>query len=299
MQADGYNDRRSQIILVPGGPGLTARFYEELIDELGKRHTVLTVDGSAGAGRAGGDRRRNGADGDRRGNRAGGPDATPQEPRSTPQSVEEYARRLLEFLEREDREPGERLLIGHSFGVAVVLEALLAEEVPVNGLVLLNGFDSGEMLRRGLRNRRDGLPPAFHDGYGQVAAGSLEQLLPLLAEHFYPRHFCRLASWPDSLTEGMGSMDLDVATRFIGSDFFEVNGLLGSWDRSGDLHRLDIPALVIAGSHDYYLETDTLRLAENLPQGEAWISAESSHTPWLEDPDPFYRRLTAFLSTVG
>lgn len=250
---------------MPGGPGLTPRFYEELVTELSRLCSVVTFS------------------------------AFPEPNEQPPRSVEDYARMAIELVEERSSDAGPTVLLGHSFGVAVVIEALLSE-IPVEGALLLNGFSSGEMLRRGLKQRREALPPEFHEAYRKIDKSNLQELLPLLAEYFYPRHFCRLERWPDSLLEGMGALDLDLIEHFLGTDFFEIDGVIGEWNRSYDLAGIDQPTLVVSGQDDYCSPEDTLAMAEALGDGEAWISTVASHTPWLEDPEGFYRRVREFLS---
>ncbi|MFP4330221.1 MAG: alpha/beta fold hydrolase [Alkalispirochaetaceae bacterium] len=260
-----------QTLLIPGGPGLPPAFYKELTDQLAQVCEVITY-----APRGSQD------------------PATDDYPRSVAEYVEE-----CEAVVTAAADPGKPLiLLGQSFGAAVALE-MLARGHAASGALLINGFDSTEMLARGLQARREALPEAFHAAYRQLSGDNLAELLPLLSQYFYPKHFCRLDPWPDSFLSSLGSLNLKLAEYWLGPDLFEAKGALDGWSRTEDLGSIDIPVLVVSGANDYYLEVDNRRFADALPQGELWLSEIAGHTPWVEDPQPFFERVREFIGRVG
>ncbi|MFP4408327.1 MAG: alpha/beta fold hydrolase [Spirochaetaceae bacterium] len=256
------------VVLVPGGPGLVAPFYRELIEQVGEFGRVLTYE--------------------QRG-------SEPPDSKEFHRSVAAYAQELSEVVEREADSHRPTVLMGHSFGVAVVIEALLSG-LPAQGAILLNGFDSAAMLARGLQARRRELPEPFQLAYDGMEEKRLETLMPILAEHFYPNHFCRLERWPDSFLEAMAKLNMELAVHFLGTDLFEPDGEIARWDRSKELYRITQPTLLVSGVYDYYLEEDLNRMTSALGNGEAWISRGGSHTPWVEDPYSFSAAVGRFLS---
>ena len=151
------------------------------------------------------------------------------------------------------------------------------------------------MMRRGLGDRFLQLSQTFHDAYARVDRTDLAELMPLLAEHFYPKHFCRVDPWPASFIAGLGQVNPKILLHYIGTNLFDPDGVLKHWDRTAELATITAPALVVSGSNDYYREADSLRFAEALPDGELWLSETASHSPWIEDPNGFYGAIERFL----
>lgn len=257
---------RCRVLLVPGGPGLPPEFYSELIDGLSEITEVVSYEQRGGH---------------------------PPDSDDYPRSVAGYAEELKEVITSLGREKPV-ILLGHSFGVPVAIEALLGESGAAGG-ILLNGFDSGAMLTRGLQKRREELPQEFQSRYSAAKGSGIGDIFPLLAEYFYPRHFFRLPTWPASFTNALAKLNGKIVAHFLGSDFFAPDGAIREWDRSDDLSRIRVPTLIVSGVHDYYGEEEFRRMAGELPAGELWISSEASHTPWVEDPEGFYPVLDRFL----
>jgi len=267
MTVTRHGEGPLQVLLVPGGPGLLPGFYEELVEGLTAFGRVCTYV--------------------QRG-------TVPADSDEYPRSMEEFAAELAGVLEEIGRDADATVVFGHSFGAAVAVEALRGGAA-FDGAVLSNGFDSGDMLRRGLGDRRQELPPAFQEAYAHADRSNVAELMPLLAEHFYPRHFCRRDPWPESFVAGLGQVNPQLLLHFIGSDLFDPDGVLADWDRSADLGAVTVPSLVVSGTYDYYRLSDSRRIAEALPAGELWVSETASHSPWIEDPDGFYGAVGRFL----
>ena len=68
---------------------------------------------------------------------------------------------------------------------------------------------------------------------------------------------------------------------------------------SEHLHEITLPALVITGDDDRIVPTEqSLRLADELPNAELKVIAQSGHLPHEEKPAEFMQAVTEFLSTL-
>lgn len=74
---------------------------------------------------------------------------------------------------------------------------------------------------------------------------------------------------------------------------------LTEWDVVDDLSSMTMPALAIAGRHDFITPaSQTLRIAAAMPNARAVIVEDTGHFPWLEDPGGFFGEVDAFLDGV-
>jgi pimeloyl-ACP methyl ester carboxylesterase len=81
-----------------------------------------------------------------------------------------------------------------------------------------------------------------------------------------------------------------MAPRFAGTD-----------DRLEELESLpsSLPALVIVGEQDGPLLGSSERLAAAIPGGSLAVIPDAGHSPQFENPDAWWRALSAFLESVG
>jgi L-proline amide hydrolase len=83
-----------------------------------------------------------------------------------------------------------------------------------------------------------------------------------------------------------------------GPNEFTVTGTLKHWDVIGRLGEIGVPTLITSGRHDEC----TPKLVQPLHEGIAgsrWVLfEESSHTPYLEEPERYLEVVGGFLERV-
>jgi proline-specific peptidase len=268
MQETGKDG--SRILLVPGGPGLVSEFYTELVSTLSRDNRVITFEPSG---------------------------TWPEDPQGFPRTMDAAIEELaaaVKHASMKTREPV--VLLGHSFGAALVLGLLSSErELPsVTSAIVVSGFHSGEMLTRGIANRAASLPADFHTAYNARNRDDPSMLFALLKEYWFPRHFCR-TGWPESFNTGLSRLNAAFSEHYLGPNLLEPTGVLNSWSISNQLHKVDKPTLVAGGLHDYFLLSDVREMAESIPDGHLWMGEESSHSPWIEQAKPFFHGIRQFI----
>jgi proline iminopeptidase len=77
-----------------------------------------------------------------------------------------------------------------------------------------------------------------------------------------------------------------------------LSGTLEDWDRSGDLPRIDVPALVIGAAHDTMDPSHLRWMAEQLPQGRYLHCPDGSHLSQFDDPGHYFPGLADFLTSL-
>jgi pimeloyl-ACP methyl ester carboxylesterase len=224
-----------------------------------------------------------------RGHGASGPPPDPE--RAT---VDDCVRDLLAVLDASRAGPA--VLIGHSMGVQVVLEAAARAPARVAGLVLVCGAP-GRLL------------DTFHD------STALRTALPW-ARRVVNR-------WPEVARVGFRALvtadvALDYALAFevnrallhrddllpYFEDLSRVDPLLfvrllasaAEHDATPHLARIHVPTLVVAGDHDSFTPMRlSVRMHEVIPGSELLVLPGGTHVAPLEHPELFAARVRAFL----
>lgn len=257
----------TRIVLIPGGPGLFTSFYRELVDLLADLCEVVTYEqrGSYYA-----------------------------DMENYPTTVEEYVGELREVLGSLPEPEKPTILLGHSFGGAVAIDALLAD-FPVSGAILSNTFSSNDMFKRGQDYRISQFPEEFHKRRAEIG-DDREALDALIAEYWFPHYFCRVTPMPASIAEGLEKVNTNVLAHFLGQSIFLDTGAMRDWNREKDLATIEHPVLVISAAYDYYRPDDIESMASSFPNGRLWISDSGSHSTWIEDPEGYKEQVSRFLS---
>ena len=77
-----------------------------------------------------------------------------------------------------------------------------------------------------------------------------------------------------------------------------LSGKLSDWDRSGDLHRIDVPTLVIGAAHDTMDPAYMAWMASQLPNGRYLHCADGSHMAMWDDEATYWDGLIDFIRSV-
>ncbi len=113
---------------------------------------------------------------------------------------------------------------------------------------------------------------------------------------FYARHLCRVPMPPDvvdSFTQL--AEEPTVYHTMNGPSEFHVIGSLKTWDIHGDLHKINVPTLLVSGAYDEATPAMQSEIQSRIPDVVWELFPESSHMPHIEEPARFKRIVNAFL----
>jgi pimeloyl-ACP methyl ester carboxylesterase len=186
------------------------------------------------------------------------------------QSVAEYAARVLEWI--KDAWVQRPVLVGHSMGGAIALQAALEAPAAVSGLVLIG---SGARLR---------VAQPILDG------SSREETLAQAVDVFVDWSYSENA--PRALRELSARSVRETRAAALHNDFLACD----KFDVMGRLGEVRAPALVMCGSEDRLTPEKYSRyLADHLPDARLVVLPGAGHMAMLEQPQAAAEAVLAFL----
>jgi proline iminopeptidase len=197
------------------------------------------------------------------------------------------------------------VLYGQSWGGLLAIEYALAHQEHLKGLVISNMMASIPAYNR---YADEVLIPAQDPGRiaeikaleaaGDTTNPRYDELL--MAEH-YVKHVLRLPveEWPEPVVRSFSRINNDIYVPLQGPSELGASGLLSDWDRVEDLHRIEVPALVIGAAHDTMDPAHLRDMAARLPHGSYLHCADGSHLAMYDDQETYMRGLIDWLRAQG
>lgn len=265
---------RGPVIACQNGVGVGTFFWKYVVHHFRETHTVLTWD-YRGHGRS-----------DRR-----------LDPHSADMSIGRHAEDLATVLQAFLPSGGSALLVGHSMGCQVSLEARRRHPDLVAGLVLILGT-AGHALRTFFDNPRSPLVfRAIHRLVFKTGELANEISRPLLGSPL---------AW--AFTKRMSLVDPYYTAKEDMTPYMDHLATLdmrlfiecvvqtedhNAWDL---LPELDRPLLVIAGENDKFTPMWCSRkMVDITPGAELLVLADASHAALIEQPESINHRIERFL----
>ncbi|GAB5471090.1 MAG: proline iminopeptidase-family hydrolase [Rhodospirillales bacterium] len=213
-------------------------------------------------------------------------------------TVERYVQELEQIVQALDLPPMH--LLGHSWGTFLASDYLLTFPGRAKSLILADGAGDIPHLVAELNRLRAALGPETvammqrHEAEGSLDHPAYEAAVTLLNH----RHVCRLDDWPAPLRRSLDDWNMAVYGTMQGPNEFTFTGNYKDWSRLADLHRLDLPALVVCGLHDELTPACSMRMHHALPNSTIKVLGNSSHMPFYEEPHAYFETLLGFLDVA-
>jgi proline iminopeptidase len=197
------------------------------------------------------------------------------------------------------------VLFGQSWGGILAIEYAIHHQRHLKGLVISNMMSS---CRAYNDYAHDVLMPAMD----QAALAEIKDLeargdtdnpryMQLLTAHHYVEHVIRMPpeEWPDPVVRTFAHINPSIYVPMQGPSELGMSGSLSSWDRFDDLHRIEVPTLVIGARHDTMDPAHMAEMAQRLPQGSYLECPDGSHLAMYDDQETYMRGLIEFLTGLS
>jgi len=193
------------------------------------------------------------------------------------------------------------VLMGQSWGGVLAMEYALAHQEHLKGLVISNMMASGAAYNAYAEEVL--MPTMDPDVLAEIkrleATGATDDPAyeALLFEHHYRHHVCRMPieEWPDPVNRALAHINPAIYVPMQGPSELGLSGVLLDWDRTADLHRIEVPTLVMGAEHDTMDPAHLRWMAEQLPRGRYHHCPDGSHLAIVDDQETYFDGLLGFL----
>ena len=195
---------------------------------------------------------------------------------------------------------GDHHLLGQSWGGMLAAEYAVTQPAGLRSLVISNSPASMDLwVAEANRLRRD-LPEGVRDALDRHEADGTVQDPAYLAatQAFYDRHVCRVIPNPPEVVATMDQVNADptVYHTMNGPNEFFCIGTLRTWSIVERLSSIVSPTLLISGRHDEATPATVQPFAERVANVRWTIFENSSHMPFVEEPERYREVVSAFLA---
>jgi len=192
------------------------------------------------------------------------------------------------------------VLLGHSWGGALVAEYLLTAPRPaVRGVILSSPLLSTPRWIADANALRAAMPAPLRDALDRHEADGTTEHPDYKAatDSFYARHVSRIKVPRDPSCAGVTSNDT-IYRQMWGPTEFRSIGSLKEWDRSGDLSRIGIPALLVSGEFDEARPATLAAFATTMPRARVVTITGAAHGTYREQPAAYRAAVRGFLREI-
>lgn len=189
-------------------------------------------------------------------------------------------------------------LLGQSWGTWLGIEYALTHPAAFKTITLADGAADIPHLVTELERLRGALGSETiammqrHEAEGSTDHPEYKGAIDVLNY----RHVCRLQTWPDAVNRSLGDWNMGPYKAIQGPNEFCYTGSIKDWVRTGQLHHIAQPALVMCGLHDELTPACSRLIHQSLPDSRIKVFPNSSHLPFWEEPEPYFEELRAFLN---
>lgn len=190
-------------------------------------------------------------------------------------------------------------LLGHSWGGMLAVEHAVARPAGLKSLIIASAPPSISAWMRTAHDLWKQQSPEQEmalkraEVTGDYGSPEFQQA----KDEYYRLHLGDFCDKPECLAVSDAESEHDGHTYEImwGPFEFMVTGTLRDWNHEGDLWRINVPTLVMAGEHDQVNEDTVGPFMKYIPEVQSQWIERSSHVPHLENPQATMQVVSQFL----
>jgi len=191
-------------------------------------------------------------------------------------------------------------VVGQSWGGMLGAEHGITRPKGLRALVIADSPPSMELWVSEANRLRAALPPEVqatllrHEKEGTTSSAEYVAAVQV----FYDRHLCRVKPTPEEVGRSFAQIAADptVYHTMNGPSEFHVVGTLKTWNIIDQLHRINVPVLLISGRHDEATPAVVQPFADGI-KGARWeIFENSAHLPHVEETERCIQVIGDFLA---
>ncbi len=213
-------------------------------------------------------------------------------------TVERFLEELANLLDKLD--VGPHHLLGQSWGGMLGAEYAVTRPSGLQSLVISNSPASMELWVAEANRLRQDLPGDVREALDHHEAnGTTDDPAYLAATQvFYDRHVCRVLPNPPEVVATMTQLNEDptVYHTMNGPNEFYCIGTLRTWSIIERLDAIAAPTLLISGRYDEATPATVQPYYDRIADVRWTVFEESSHMPFVEEPERYRDVVGAFLA---
>ena len=191
-------------------------------------------------------------------------------------------------------------LLGQSWGGMLGAEHAVRRPPGLKALVISNSPASMELWLSEAKRLRSELPREVaevldrHEAQGTLNAPEYLEA----ADYFYARHVCRVVPNPLEVeaTNQYMREDSTVYNVMNGPNEFHVIGTMKDWSVVDRIDQIIAPTLLVSGRYDEATPAVVQPFMDLIPDVRWVIFEESSHMPFVEEPEAYFSVVESFLA---
>ena len=196
----------------------------------------------------------------------------------------------------------EYYLYGSSWGTVLAQEAAVLQPKGLLGLILDGAFANGQHYITTQWRDRIATLPTFTQRLLRELEDAKDYDSPTYAalETVLTTHFTtRLVPKPQCWFDCLAGQDVKIYIAMQGHSEFTLAGVLGRWCIRDRLHRVQVPALVLAGEFDTMSQETHMEVVDGIPHSWPLVTVpRAAHCKLIDEPQLCCAHIEKFLNTV-